>query len=103
MIVKTPKPPYYAVIFTSILSDNDSGYAQMAEQMELLVQNQNGFLGVEFARDKIGITISYWSSLEAIRNWKNNQKHQIAQKNGKEIWYKNYTVRIAKVEREYSV
>ena len=101
VIPNTPKCPYYAVIFTSIASEDDEGYDKMSQQMEDLARKQKGFLGVESARNKIGVTISYWEDLESIKNWKNNSKHLVAQKIGKDRWYKNYKVRICKVEREY--
>lgn len=62
------KLPYYAVIFTSMRTDVDGGYAQMAEQMEMLARQQPGFLGVESAREEIGITVSYWKDIESIKN-----------------------------------
>ncbi|MEQ2528813.1 antibiotic biosynthesis monooxygenase [Robertmurraya yapensis] len=100
---KIPEPPYYAVIFTSERTDGDKGYSKMAEKMVELASQQPGFLGVESARDSsLGITVSYWDSVEAIRNWKENSTHQVAQGKGKEVWYKNYKVRICKVERSYS-
>jgi len=68
-IAKTPKPPYYAVIFTSIRTAGDNGYAEMAARMDELAQQQDGFLGIESAREEIGITISYWRDLESIRQW----------------------------------
>ena len=73
----------------------------MAEKMEQLAKQQPGFIGVESARNEIGITVSYWKSLEAIKNWKMNLDHLDAQQKGRSAWYKNYKVRIAKVEREY--
>ena len=94
--------PYYAVIFTSTKTKNDNGYNQMAELMEKLAKEQPGFLGVESARNEIGITVSYWKDLESIKNWKVNTDHLLAQQKGIESWYENYTVRIALVEREYS-
>ena len=94
--------PYYAVIFTSTNIQNDNGYNQMAELMEKLAKEQRGFLGVESARNEIGITVSYWKDLESIKNWKVNTDHLLAQQKGIESWYENYTVRIALVEREYS-
>ena len=94
--------PYYAVIFTSTKTKNDNGYNQMAELMEKLAKEQRGFLGVESARNEIGITVSYWKDLESIKNWKVNTDHLLAQQKGIESWYENYTVRIALVEREYS-
>lgn len=100
---KIPQPPYYAVVFTSQRTDGDRGYGEVAEQMEGLASQQQGFLGVESARDsELGITVSYWESLEAIKNWKENLTHKLAQDKGKEEWYKNYTVRVCKVERAYS-
>ena len=69
--------------------------------MALLTKEQPGFLGFESAREEIRITVSYQSSLEAIRNWKKNGDHKLAQKNGHSEWYQSYKVRIYKVERDY--
>jgi heme-degrading monooxygenase HmoA len=102
MISKTPKPPYYAVIFTSQRTEGDNGYGEMAEKMVSLVSKQPGFLGVESARDEngLGITVSYWDSLDSIRNWKEHSLHKVAQEKGKTDWYKNFTTRVCKVERD---
>lgn len=101
MIAKTPKTPYFAVIFTTLRTEIDEGYLEMAEKMEALAQKQKGYLGIESARNEVGITVSYWESLEAILAWKNNADHTIARKLGKELWYKKYQLRICKVEHEY--
>lgn len=101
MIAQTPKPPYYAVIFTSIRTTIDDNYDKMAEKMELLVQHQSGFLGMETARNEVGITVSYWESLEAIKKWKAHSEHEIVQKKGKSSWYKQFSVKICKVEQAY--
>ena len=93
--------PYYAVIFTSVRTSNDDGYALVAKQMLDLAAQQIGFIGVESAREQIGITVSYWQTLADIAQWKQQIDHQLAQKKGREMWYANYTVRICKVEREY--
>lgn len=95
--------PYYAVIFSSLRTEGDDGYGQMAQEMEELAQQQPGFLGVESARDGLGITVSYWESLEAIANWKENMDHRQAQRNGIKKWYSWYKVRICRVEREYEL
>lgn len=92
---------YYAVIFTSTRTEVEAGYAEMSTKMVELAKAQPGFIGMESARNEIGITVSYWESLEAIKNWKANLDHLEAQEKGKTTWYKNYKVRIAKVEREY--
>ena len=103
-IVSTPEPPYYTVIFTSILRGEVEGYNDMAVEMNELAAQQPGFLGVEIAREGplYGMTISYWKDEESILAWKNNAEHQWAQKLGREKWYQSYSLRIAKVERAYS-
>lgn len=97
----TPTTPYYAVIFTSTRTAGDNGYGDMAAQMEALARQQNGFLGVESARETVGITVSYWKSLEAIASWKAHTDHLLAQRKGRSDWYQQYKVRICLVEREY--
>lgn len=102
-IADTPKPPYYAVIFTSLRTETDEGYAQMAEQMEEAARLRPGFLGMESARSGLGITVSYWADTEAIRQWKAETTHRLAQKYGREKWYSAYRVRVCRVEREYGL
>ena len=101
MIAKTPKAPYYSVIFTSTRTENDNGYAEMSNKMISLAAKQKGFLGVESAREEVGITVSYWDSLESIKNWKFNMEHTEARNKGRTLWYKHFKVRICKVERDY--
>lgn len=102
MIAKTPKPPYYAVIFTSLRTDQQHAeYSAMAERMDELAKQQPGYLGIESAREEVGITVSYWESLEAIKNWKNHAEHLIAQQTGRTDWYSHYKTRISLVERDY--
>jgi len=102
-IAHTPQPPYYAVLFTSLRTEGGRGYAHMAERMEELAAQQPGFLGVESARNAggLGITVSYWSSEEAIAAWKAQAEHKIAQEMGQRVWYSDYHLRIARVERAY--
>jgi heme-degrading monooxygenase HmoA len=75
----------------------------MAERMVELAAQQPGFLGVESARTDggLGITVSYWASEEAIATWKAQAEHMIAQETGRQVWYADYQLRVAKVEREY--
>ena len=101
---KAPPAPYYAVIFSSTLSDDAEGYGAMAERMVELAKEQEGFIDVESAArtsEGFGITVSYWRDLESIRRWKNVSEHAAAQKMGRDAFYRSYKLRIAKVEREY--
>ncbi|WP_121666562.1 antibiotic biosynthesis monooxygenase family protein [Mesonia aquimarina] len=101
MIANTPEPPYYAVIFSSLRTEEIEGYAEMADLMVQLASKQEGFIGVESARNELGITVSYWKDLESIKKWKQQSDHLIAQNKGRTEWYKHYKTRIAKVERDY--
>ena len=100
-IARTPKPPYYAVIFTSVRTPGDQGYGEMSDRMVELSSAQPGFLGMESVRsaDGTGITVCYWESAEAIAAWKTQAEHLVAQRRGRQDWYERYEVRVARVER----
>ena len=93
--------PYYAVIFTSTQKSSIKGYSEMAAKMEALAKQQDGFIGLDSARNEVGITVSYWRDLDSITAWKQNSDHLAAQQKGKTEWYSWYSVKICKVEREY--
>ena len=101
MIAKTPRPPYYAVIFTSIRTEGDNDYGKTAQYMAELAATIPGYLGAESAREEIGITVSYWKDLESIKNWKYQTDHVMARDMGRAVWYASYRLRIALVERDY--
>ena len=101
MIAETPAPPYYAVIFTSLMKEESKEYQQMSEKMVDLVSEQDGFLGFESARNGLGITISYWKDLESIKKWREHAEHSVAREKGRTDWYKSFKTRIALVERDY--
>ena len=101
-IANTPEPPYYAVIFTSLRGAVDDEYEQVALRMEILAAQQAGYLGIESVEEAtLGITVSYWRSLEDIAAWKQQVEHREAQRQGRERWYRGYAIRIARVERNY--
>ncbi|MHC1778337.1 MAG: antibiotic biosynthesis monooxygenase [Lentimicrobium sp.] len=101
MIANTPHPPYYAVIFSSVRTEGDNGYSDMAGKMAELAESQDGFFGMESVRDELGITVSYWRDLESVRKWRENLEHTFARNQGRAQWYKAFKVRICKVEADY--
>lgn len=100
-IAETPPPPYVAVIFTSLRTDGDNGYAAMSASMAELAAEQPGYLGMESARDGLGITVAYWRDEESARAWKQHAGHVVAQRRGRDAWYRDYRVRVAHVVRDY--
>ncbi|GAB4185635.1 MAG: antibiotic biosynthesis monooxygenase [Wenzhouxiangellaceae bacterium] len=94
----------YAVIFTSQLSGEDSrGYGETASRMEQLAWRQAGFCGIRSVRDEagLGITVSYWDSLEAICRWRDQAEHEMAQYYGRTRWYRDYQLQVTRIERQY--
>ena len=102
---KLPDGECYAVIFSAQRTDGDNGYEETAMRMDELARDMPGYLGIESARDAegFGITVAYWESEEAIRNWKRHPEHARAQQSGREQWYSDYRIRVAKVERAYGM
>lgn len=100
-IASTPEPPYTAVIFTSVRSDDDHGYEHMSRKMFTLAAEQPGYLGVEAAREDVGITVSYWVDEAAAAAWKQVAEHLVAQERGQRVWYGDYRVRVCTVTRDY--
>ena len=96
-------PPCYAVIFSSQCSTAQEGYEETAQKMAELASRQPGFLGMESARntDGFGITVSYWRSLDDVAAWKSEISHRSAQEQGRSVWYEDYHIHVARVERSY--
>lgn len=99
-IANTPKPPYYAVIFTSFRTEGDNGYSEAAKRALECARQQPGFLGYEAARQDIGISVSYWESLEAIQAWREHPEHRKVQQRDSE-WYGASRIRVCRVEKDY--
>lgn len=97
------EPPYYAVIFSSVRTTEDpDGYAETAVRMLELAASMDGYLGVEtLGSGSDGITVSYWRSEDDIAVWRNQVEHVEARRSGRRTWYKDYRLRVAKVERAY--
>lgn len=105
-LATTPEPPYWAVVFTSQRTVADpEGYVRMAEAMAALAPLQDGFLGIESVRDAsgLGITVSYWRDEKSIAAWKRAAAHAAAQRAGHERWYEDFSVRVGRIERAYTM
>lgn len=80
---------------------DDEGYAATSSAMNALAARRPGFLGVEAARSGVGITVSYWRDEQSARSWKPDAEHLVAQRRGRDVWYRDYRVRVAHVTRQY--
>lgn len=101
--VEAFEPPYYAVVFTTVRTQEQGGYPETADRMEELVKDIPGYLGMDHAQTPggLGITVGYFRDADALTEWRTNAEHQVAQKRGRDQWYQNYTLHVAKVERSH--
>lgn len=102
--VEAFEPPYYAVVFTTVRTEDQSGYSETSARMEEMVKEVPGFLGMDHAQTPggLGITVGYFRDADALTEWRNNAEHRAAQKRGQAEWYQNYTLHVAKVERSHA-
>lgn len=95
------EPPYFAVIFTTVLRGEDPQYEATAQRMLDLAARQPGYLGVDSVRHgQAGVTVSYWRDEASIAAWRAQVEHREAQRQGRERWYARYALRVARVERQ---
>ncbi|MGW0932152.1 antibiotic biosynthesis monooxygenase family protein [Streptomyces sp. NPDC002644] len=102
--VPAHEPPYYAVVFTSVRTEDEDGYPETAARMEELVRDVPGFLGMDHARTPGGtaITVGYFRDADALARWRSDAEHRAAQRRGRDQWYAGYTLHVAKVERSHT-
>jgi heme-degrading monooxygenase HmoA len=103
-IARTPEPPYYAVVFTSINAETDhTEHVEMYGRLVERASTYEGYLGIEPARnsDGTGVAAVSWKDLASIEAWARDPEHRIAKRKGREIWYSPYMIRICRVERAY--
>ena len=96
---------HIAVIFTSRrTAEDDAGYAQAAEAMAALAATQPGCAGFVSTRgtDGLGITISYWQDDASAIAWRDHPEHQAIRERGRALWYSEYEIVVARVERGYA-
>ena len=95
----------YLVIFRYTRKlDDGSLYSEWSEKMETLVKAVDGYeqhFGFRDSETRDGVTISYFSSLEAISEWRSISDHRAAQELGQEKFYEEYSVQVCEILRDY--
>ena len=96
------------VVFEFTLNEGvNDRYFELAGMMREEIQNQPGFISIERFRhiedDQRVVSISTWQDEDDIKQWRENLKHRMAQKEGKASIFKSYRLRVAKVIRDYGM
>ncbi|CAM3834717.1 antibiotic biosynthesis monooxygenase family protein [Parendozoicomonas haliclonae] len=98
----------YAVIFEVQIKEGcQDTYLALGAKMREKVGSYEGVISAErftsvVTEGKI-CSLSYWESEEAIARWKQDMEHQMCQREGQMSLFEDYRIRIAKVERDYSM
>ncbi|GGL68852.1 hypothetical protein GCM10010095_62090 [Streptomyces anthocyanicus] len=85
--VEAFEPPYYVAVFTTVRTQEQSGYRETNARMVELVQGVPGFLGVDHAQSPggLGVTVAYFRDADALTEWRTNAEHRAAQQRGRVV------------------
>jgi len=89
------------VLFRSKLVDNPDGYGAMAQEMEDLARTMPGFIDIKAYKSDDGerLTVVWWQDEATLKGWRENVRHRLAQRLGREQWYDYYRIEVAEVVR----
>jgi heme-degrading monooxygenase HmoA len=82
-------------------------YKALAEGLADDVRQSDGFISIErfesISNKGKFVSLSFWRDEEAVRKWRNLQKHREAQRQGRGGIFGSYRLRVAQVLRDYSM
>jgi len=98
----------YAVIFEVEINENKQNeYLAIAAKLKEQLVTMDGFISIERFTSLVNegklLSLSFWESQKDIIAWKKNIDHMNAQEKGRESIFKDYRIRIANVERDYTM
>jgi heme-degrading monooxygenase HmoA len=95
-----------AIIFRSRLTDTAAaeGYVEMAAEMLARAKEMPGFIDFKSfkADDGERLSLVYWKDHDTLKAWRNDLRHQLAQRLGREKWYTQYRIEVTEILRENS-
>ena len=97
-----------AVIFEFTPADGRfSDYSDLAAGLNSIVKGFDGFISIERFQSITNpgkfVSLSFWRDEEAVRKWRNVQKHREAQARGRRGIFSAYRLRICNVIRDYGM
>lgn len=98
----------YAVIFeVEIKEGQQDAYLSIAEKLKKQLVTMPGFISIERFESLVNegklVSLSFWEDEKSLVHWKKNVDHLAAQTKGRASIFKDYRIRIAKVERDYTM
>ncbi|MBC2769091.1 antibiotic biosynthesis monooxygenase family protein [Pusillimonas minor] len=96
------------VIFEVWPAENKANqYLDIAASLRQDLEKIDGFISIErfeslTTKGKY-LSLSFWRDEEAVRTWRNQDKHRMAQNMGRNGIFANYRLRVASVLRDYGM
>jgi len=95
-----------AVIFEVWPADRDR-YLDIAADLHPLLEKIDGFISIERfgSLTEAGkfLSLSFWRDEEAVRAWRLQPQHGLAQQAGRHEVFRDYRLRVAQVLRDYGM
>ena len=87
--------------------DKKNDYLDIAADLRSILDEFDGFISIERFESltqpgKI-LSLSFWRDEQAIREWRNVDKHRQAQRSGRGGIFSEYRLRVANVIRDYGM
>lgn len=81
-------------------------YLTIAGQLKKFLEDREGFISIERFQSLVDeekiLSLSFWENEQAIKSWRNEFEHRMAQQRGKQVLFESYRIRVAQVVRDYS-
>lgn len=97
-----------AVIFeVEPFANHKASYLDVAASIKPELEKIPGFISVERFQsltnpEKI-LSLSFFEDEEAVKRWRTQEKHQEAQRLGKNEYFQKYRIRVASILRDYGL
>ena len=97
-----------AVIFEVTMKDGKAeDYFEIAASLKPALESIDGFISVERFQSTTNpnkyVSLSFWRDEPSVAAWRAHADHGVAQKRGKEEIFADFRIRIATVERDYTL
>lgn len=82
-------------------------YFEIAAELKPMLDGIDGFLSVErfesLAQPGKFLSLSFWRDEDAVRAWRTHALHREGQREGRELVFDDYRLRVAAVLRDYGL
>lgn len=94
------------IVEFELRAGTQSKFEAALKHMQEQVKSYDGFLGEDpcckLGNENTFVTLFYWRDRQSIKAWREDPEHVKIQRQGREIIFASYKVRVCELEREYA-